>query len=155
MPHLIYRPVVWLLVGRRIGNKNYQDYRQQLEASSEKILNLIHNAQQDKKGHSQLTHLIGMERWGCSRLRVALGEPFLDQEYDEYRPPQEATWEYLEQAFVQTRKETCEICDALAENKVDPSGTIEHNQFGMLNVRTWLEYIDYHSEQHAGRIPQR
>lgn len=155
MPHLIYKPAVWFLLGRKLGNKDYQDYRQLFEASSEKILGIIHNATQDDKGHRQLTHLIGMERWMCSRIRVALGEPFVDEEYDVYRPPKEANWAYLEQAFMETRKESCELCDALTENKVDDSGQIEHNQFGMLSVKTWLEYLLYHGDSHAGRIPQK
>lgn len=89
-----------------------------------------------------LTHIIGIERWGQRRLRVALGEPFVEEEYDAYRP-EPASMESLKQCFVETRQETIQLADQLHD--ADLNLRIKHNQFGDLSARGWLKYLDFHA----------
>jgi hypothetical protein len=92
-----------------------------------------------------LGHVTGIERWGQRRLRVALGEVFIYDEYDGYRPPQEESWENLIAEFKTTRQETLRLVDEIEKAAAAESLTIDHNQFGPLSVRGWLHYLDMHA----------
>lgn len=98
-----------------------------------------------------LSHITGIERWGQSRLRVALGAPLVMDEYDGYRPPREANWVELQDAFHSTRQETVALArqmdHALAAGVKTP-----HNQFGPLTVRSWLRYLNIHANMEAKKL---
>jgi hypothetical protein len=91
-----------------------------------------------------LSHIIGIERWGQRRLRVFLGEPFVDEEYNSYRPPREMSWSELRTQFRETRTQTLTLIDPIAA--ADPGGQrVYHNQWGLLSARGWLNYLDVHA----------
>ncbi|MCJ7624103.1 MAG: hypothetical protein MUO76_11415 [Anaerolineaceae bacterium] len=89
-------------------------------------------------------HIIGIERWGQRRLRVALGEPFELDEYDEYQPSEDLGWEELIDTFHNARRETAALAKAMGE-RGDAHIYIRHNQFGDLSVRSWFRYLDMHA----------
>jgi len=100
-----------------------------------------------------LAHWVGIERWGQRRLRVALGEPFLQDEHHGYRPDKEEGWDALRRALSDTRAETLALAHALQEAGVDPSMTVLHNDLGHLSLGGWLAYLRQHPEQEArGRL---
>lgn len=99
-----------------------------------------------------ISHVIGIERWGQRRLKVALGETFNDDEYNNYRPPRDATLESLQFAFNDTRAETVDLIRQMQDQAVDPDVKIEHNQYGPLTVRAWLQYLHTHSKFESERL---
>jgi hypothetical protein len=96
-----------------------------------------------------LAHWIGIERWGQRRLRVALGEPFLDDVHHPYKPDEAEGVEQLRRTFAATRSETVELARGLCEAGVDPGTTVRHNDLGDLSVVSWLAYLLQHPEQES------
>ena len=94
-----------------------------------------------------LRHIVGIERWGQSRLRVALGAPLAMDEYDDYQPPADAAWSELQAAFRDTRQQTIDLARQLIPAKADVK--IPHNQFGKLTISSWLRYLDLHANMEA------
>lgn len=99
-----------------------------------------------------ISHVIGIERWGQQRLKVAFGETFNAEEYTNYRPPREATLESLQFDFNDTRAATIDLIRRMQEQAVDPDVSIEHNQYGPLTVRGWLQYLYTHSKSESERL---
>ena len=97
----------------------------------------------------QLSHLIGIERWGQRRLRVAIGEPYLDEEYDHYCPSLEKTWDELISEWKNTRQTSITMTKEISELN---SKKILHNQFGPLSVKAWLRYLDVHASSEGRKI---
>lgn len=98
-----------------------------------------------------LAHIVGMERWGQQRLRVALGEPLVIDEYDGYMPENE-TWPELQQSFRATRQVTVSLSKSLRMARVDPGMRIKHNQFGEMSLLGWLYYLNLHANLESIRI---
>lgn len=99
-----------------------------------------------------LRHIIGIERWGQRRLQVALGEPLVMDEYDDYRPDDDAEWNALRLEFDDTRQMTLALIDELAEANLNEALTVPHNQFGKLTIYAWLHYLYRHSHLEAKRL---
>jgi hypothetical protein len=108
-------------------------------------------AKDNESNRKLLSHVTGIERWGQSRLRVALGEPLLMDEYDGYRPPREAGWAELQDAFHDTRQQTVALARQLGP-AVEAGVHVPHNQFGPLTVRSWLRYLDIHANMEAKKL---
>jgi hypothetical protein len=111
-------------------------------------------AASDTPGHrAAVAHWVGIERWGQRRLRVALGEPFLDDVHQPYKPDEAAGLDALREAFASARAETLELVQRLREAGVDPSTRVRHNDLGDLTVAGWLAYLLQHPEQESrGRL---
>lgn len=97
-----------------------------------------------------LSHVIGIERWGQRRLRVALGEPPILDEYNAYRPPRERAWQELVADFKVTRQETLSLIDEIERCELPEGWKFHHNMFGDLSVRGWLRYLTMHSDPRGG-----
>lgn len=98
-----------------------------------------------------LGHVTGIERWGQSRLQVALGAPLTMDEYDSYRPAREAGWDELQDAFHRTRQQTVALARQLGP-AVEAAVRVPHNQFGPLTTRSWLRYLDIHANMEARKL---
>lgn len=98
-----------------------------------------------------IAHIIGIERWGQRRLRVALGEPLLEDEYNPYRPVETGV-PALRAAFQSTRQETVSLCKSLRMAGVDPRTRIHHNQLGDISLLGWLFYLKVHAAIESLRI---
>ena len=96
-------------------------------------------------------HVIGIERWGQSRLQIALGEQLVMDEYDGYRPSPDLDLRSLQAEFHAARQDTI----ALAQ-KIEEAGAgdrlVLHNDFGDLSVRGWLQYLGGHASLESKRI---
>jgi hypothetical protein len=108
-------------------------------------------AKDNEANRKLLSHITGIERWGHSRLRVALGAALTMDEYDGYRPPREATWFALQDAFRTTRQETVDLARQL-DQAVAAGVKAPHNQFGPLTIRSWLRYLDMHANLEAKKL---
>lgn len=144
-------PLIWFFFERPVGKKSYQELEQQFATLGRKLAQRLSIATDSAKNRQQLAHIIGIERWAQKRLRVALGDPFIQDESDQYLPSAE-NWGNLCQQFDQCRQETLAIIQALAKNNVRPETTVKHNQFGLISVRGWLGYMSTHAHLEGKRI---
>lgn len=97
-------------------------------------------------------HVIGIERWGQSRLRVFLGDELVMDEYDGYRPPAEDGVAAMIPLFEETRAETIRLAEALAEADIPDTQSVPHNCMGGLTTRGWLAYLDSHATRESSRM---
>lgn len=101
------------------------------------------------KNRDRLGHIIGIERWGQRRLKVALGEEFVQDEYNGYRPDHTASWADLLAQWQATRTETTALVRTFATQNTDVAQTIPHNSFGPLTVKGWLQYLSNHATRES------
>ena len=132
-------------VERPVRNAPLPVLSDHLRTSGDKIAARLATACDTAENRRLLSHVTGIERWGQRRLRVALGELFIQDEYDGYRPHREESWENLIAEFKVTRQETLRLVDEIDKAAAGESLTIDHNQFGSLSVRGWLHYLDMHA----------
>ena len=140
-----------LLLERPFKNKDMAEIAQELDLAGGRLKHTFAAAKDNPDNRRLLSHIVGMERWGQSRLRVALGEPLTMDEYDGYRPPPEATWPALQDAFSETRQQTVAVVQALGKANV-ADVKVPHNQFGPLSVRSWLRYLEMHANLEAKKL---
>ena len=138
---------------RHAGGKSIAELADELEASG-RVMDERMAGKPDTPGNREaIAHWVGIERWGQRRLRVALGEPLVEDAYHPYRPDKAEGVEALREAFAETREGTVALARDLADEGVDPERTIRHNDLGDLSVRGWLAYLIQHPEQESrGRL---
>jgi hypothetical protein len=117
----------------------------QLEQSAKQISENLGTCSDTINNCHLLGHVIGIERWGQRKLRVALGEPFLVEEYDHYRPSTDSSWDDLKAEWITTRQVTITLAGSLVQANVPSDSKIIHNQYGPLSIKGWLRYLDVHS----------
>jgi hypothetical protein len=138
---------------RHARGKGIEELATELEASGHDMDARIAGKPDSPGNREAVAHWVGIERWGQRRLRVALGEPFVEDEHHPYRPDKEEGIEALREAFAETRAETVALARRLKEAGVDPSTTVHHNDLGDLTVTGWLAYLLQHPEQESrGRL---
>lgn len=125
---------------------------EKLAASGEKIERRLEKLSDSDRNRQVLSHIVGIELWGQSRLRVGLGEPLKEDEYDNYRPSRSRSWEQLKAEFRMTRKKSVALAEALDDNQVDQFMQVKHNQYGMISLGAWLRYLDIHANFESKRI---
>jgi hypothetical protein len=129
-----------------------QELISQLEQSALEIMERLKASTDSPDNRRELCHIIGIERWGQRRLRVALGEPFLAEEYDHYRPSFECSWDDLTKDWDATRQGTLSLAMELDKAHTSPELTINHNMYGPLSVKGWLRYLDLHASSEGKRV---
>lgn len=137
----------WLIIERPARKKTLDDLIADLEATARTGQANLDAAADTPENREIARHVIGIERWGQRRLRVPLGEPAVHDEYDGYRPPENADIADLRAAFRETRKETLALAHRLIETDANGDTTVRHNQWGELSVRSWLYYLNFHAEK--------
>jgi hypothetical protein len=108
-------------------------------------------AKDSESNRKLLSHITGIERWGQTRLQVALGAPLAIDEYNGYRPARDDSWAELQDAFRSTRQQTVDLARQLGP-AVEAVVHVPHNQFGPLTVRSWLRYLDMHANMEAKKL---
>lgn len=136
-----------LLFERPAQKKSIEELRTSLQESHRAALQTIEEAPDTDENREILRHVIGIERWGQRRLRVALGEPLVMDEYDEYRPAKDTSLPALQESFDETRRDTIKITHELAGTHGNGATTVPHNQWGDLSVRGWLNYLNSHARR--------
>ncbi len=92
-------------------------------------------------------HIIGIERWGQRRLRTALGEPLVMDEYDSYRPEALNNLPALTEQFREARNETRQLLKQLQNAGVSMEQQIPHNELGPTSIRGWFIYLAQHGSR--------
>lgn len=151
---IIRKPIIGLLVERPGRKLTLTEWAQKLAKDGAALEQRV-AAIETPKAKATLRHIIGIERWGQRRLRVALGEPFIQDEYDGYQPEATADMATVRAAFHTTRQTTVALAQQLAAAGIDPQTTVPHNQFGPLTVRGWLSYLCTHANFESKRIGKR
>ncbi|ABU59912.1 hypothetical protein [Roseiflexus castenholzii] len=148
--HEILRDViVRLAVERPATSRSTTEWAETLAASGAKLKARMTAIADTPANCRQLRHIIGLERWGQRRMRVALGEPFINDEMDEYEPPVDLRFPDLIDVFLNTRDETVNIARRCAADPRTESTRVQHNQLGPLSIRGWLRYLDLHARLEA------
>lgn len=132
--------------------RRYAELADDLQVSGERVKLRLERARGSEAGAETLRHIIGIERWGQRRLRVAQGEPFAPDGHQPYKPPHDASWEDLKAAFLATRAETVALARALSDAPPPQDWRVAHNGFGPLSARAWLRYLRTHAELESRRI---
>ena len=137
--------VIDLILERPVRNIPSAEMAKQLQSSGEQFMTKLAACPDTAQNRTRLSHLIGIERWGQQRLKVALGrETFVQDEYDGYRPAETLGWEELKEGFRETRRETVVLAvDVQAHDKQDQK--VAHNMFGEISTRAWLKYLMRHA----------
>jgi hypothetical protein len=143
--------IAGLLLERPVSGLSLEEMAETLELNGRKLERQFAATADTAKNRSVVSHIAGIERWGQSRLQVALGEPLSMDEYDDYRPAREANWASLQDAFQETRQQTVALARRLAAANVD-AVQVPHNQFGPLSMRGWLRYLDIHANLEAKKL---
>jgi len=146
---LVRRP----MAERAAQGKGLEQLAAELEVSATRMDTRLAHAADTPGNRDAIAHWVGIERWGQRRLRVALGEPFIEDGHRPYRPDEVAGVEALRRAFAQTRAETVALARRLIEAGIDPATVVRHNDLGDLTVAGWLAYLVQHPEQESrGRL---
>jgi len=141
-----------LILERPGGKWTMARWAEKLTAGGESISQRLDKRPDSERNRQVLSHIIGIEQWGQSRLRVALGEPIKEEEYNSYRPSRNRSWEQLKAEFRMTRKRTVALAEALDANQVDQFMKVKHNRYGMLTIGAWLRYLDMHANWEIKKI---
>lgn len=137
---------------RRARGRSLADLADLLEASWEPIERRLNDARDTPANREAINHLVGIERWGQARIRVALGEPFDPNGHRGYRLPDEATLDELRRALRETRKDTIALARELDRRGVEASTTVRHDDLGPLTPGEWLGYLEDHGTRERFRI---
>jgi hypothetical protein len=141
-----------MLLERPAQKLTLDEHAAQLESSGTKLGQRYAAAADTESNREHLCHVIGIERWGQSRLEVFLGAPLELDDYDGYRPAGDLGWPALRDEFTTTREKTVALARELAAAKLDTSPTVPHNQYGKLSAYAWLHYLDTHANLESERI---
>lgn len=142
---LVRRP----MAERHARGKAITELADELEVSGRELGQRMDGRPDTPGNREAVAHWVGIERWGQRRLRVALGEPFVQDTYHPYRPDVDADFEALRTAFAETRAETVALARQLGERGIDPAMIVRHNDLGHLSVGGWLAYLIQHPEQES------
>lgn len=123
-----------------------------LEAGGTALQTRLAAAPDLPRNREVLRHIVGIERWGQSRLRSALGAPLIMDEYDGHRPDAAQDWEALKAGFAATRAGTLALARELQAAGIDRARSIPHNQMGSITVGGWLQYLKFHARLEGMRI---
>lgn len=147
----LFEPVADFALGRSTRNQSLDQIADSMAAAGQ-TLELIFGAATDSDVNRRLiSHIVGIERWGQQRLRAALGEPLVIDDYDGYRPSRAATLPELQADFAATRRDTVALTRDL--NAAGAAAVkLPHNQIGNLSVRSWLGYLNIHSNWEAKKL---
>jgi hypothetical protein len=143
--------IINLFLERPFRNLSAEQMAERLELDGRTLERTFVAVKDSEHNRQLLSHISGIERWGQSRLQVALGAPLAMDEYDGYRPPREAGWAELQNAFHSTRQQTVALARQLGP-AAEAGVHMPHNQFGPLTVRSWLRYLDIHANMEAKKL---
>lgn len=130
---------------QRAKNMSWDDLTRKLERAAEIVLPRFDGKSATPRNLEAARHVIGIERWAQRRLRIALDEPPVMDEYDAYRPDDLNDMAALKTAFAETRRETVAIIQQLRAAGVPLDTPTPHNELGSLTIAGWVLYLTDHA----------
>ena len=138
---------------RPAGRLSYPELGQGLERGGVLLAQRAARAADTQANRGVLTHIIGIERWGQERLRVALGErEFVRDDHHPYKPGAGTTLRELQDLLSQTRSRTVDLARRLNASPPEEGTTVEHNGLGPLTPKGWLRYLTQHADVESRRV---
>lgn len=137
---------------RQARGRSWSELVGNLAESGDDLAKRMHDAPDTPRNREVLQHIVGIERWGQRRLRVALGEPFVLDGHRAYRLSDATAMQALAEAFVSTRTDTVALARELEAEGVDRGRQVRHNDLGDLTLGAWLAYLDGHARREARRF---
>lgn len=145
--------VVSNVLERPAGRSSFTDLGQGLERAGMYLAQRAESANDTPENREVLQHIIGIERWGQTRIEVALRKkPFVKDEYHGYRPPEGTSLPQLRNLLSQTRSRTVDLARQLHHNPPDDDFVVEHNMLGPLTAKGWLRYLTQHADLESRRL---
>jgi hypothetical protein len=144
--------ILRVILERSNRNLTYEKAIDNLRKSGESTANRIGNSPDTPKNRKQVAHIIGIERWGQQRLRVAQGEPLVIDECDGYEPAETLSMAELRQAFESARKETIALIEEMQRNTIPLDRKVFHNDAKEMTLRSWFGYLGVHADRESMRI---
>ncbi len=151
-PSLFNRLFTYLFVERPARQQSLAQLVAQLQQSTHELALRLTTVPNTAENYHQMAHILTLERWGQSRLRVALGQPFVADESDAYAPSAERVFVELINDFLAAREQTLEIAQAIQQANPPADLKILHDQFGPLSVKGWLRYLTEHADLESERL---
>jgi hypothetical protein len=148
----VLKLVAPLFIENPAQKQSFAQLTLRLEQSQTVIANRINGvkARNLERHRATLRHIIGIERWGTSRLKVALGEAFKPDGQKDYHPDPNTDFAALLEDFNSTRLETLRVAKLVEQQNKDAK--IEHNGFGPLSMKGWLGYLNVHAEIESRKL---
>lgn len=152
---IILRVVRHFAVDRVAKKLSMAELADHLARSGAELGRRMDAAEDSEKHRRLLGHIIGIERWGQRRLRVALGEAPVNDSMDGYVPEAGLSAAELAAEFKLTRDDTVDLARKLISAEAGDS-LIRHNDFGPVSAHGWLAYLYNHAltEARLGRLPK-
>lgn len=145
--------VVANVLERPAGRSSFTDLAQGLERGGVSLAERAEKASDTPENREVLAHIIGIERWGQNRVRVALGQrSFVRDESRGYRPPEATTLAQLRTLLGQTRAATVDLARQLHHSPPDDDFVVEHNGLGPLTAKGWLRYLTQHADLESRKL---
>ncbi len=149
MRERLLRTMANLFFERPARRMTLADLATKLEAAGKVIERRLSAPPDNEWNRSQIRHVVGIERWGQQRVRVALGNRLVMDEYDDYRPAANLPWEQMRATFQDTRRETVALIRELERAGVSSDTKVPHNQFGDMSVGGWFQYLNNHANRES------
>jgi len=155
MPSPFFRTLVAAFVERPARRAGPERLAERLEASLNSLTARYAAAADEAKAAKTLRHVIGIERWGQRRLRVALGDVAYERdEHHAYKPPDDLPLGALVDELRATRAETVALARRVAAEGKE-GVAVEHNGIGPLTAAAWLRYLRQHGDLESWRVRTR
>ncbi|GAA3997401.1 DinB family protein [Deinococcus rubellus] len=130
--------------------RSYAELRRSLDEAGMRLERRVAQADDTEANRQQLRHIIGIERWGQSRLKVLGGSGFVMDGHRLYLPAESLDLAGLRQLASLTRAQTSDLVHSFGAQP--PLGKVEHNSLGPLSARAWLRYLTLHAEFESRRL---
>ncbi len=145
--------VVTNVLERPAGRSSFTDLGQGLERGGLYLAQRAEKAADTPENREVLLHIIGIERWGQSRIQVALKQKeFEKDDYSGYRPPEGNSLPQLRNLLSQTRSRTVDLARQLHRSPPDDDFVVEHNGLGPLTAKGWLRYLTQHADLESRKL---
>ena len=144
------RAGLYLLVERPASKRSWSTLLDGLASGGATVEQRVAAVGDTPRNRKQLAHVITIERWGCHRLRSALGEPLALDDSDHYAPSPNLSKVGLLKEWVLARRATMLLAAEL--EKLPDSTRVVHNQFGPLSLRGWIRYLNMHAHFESKRL---
>lgn len=145
--------VISQVIEKPAGRSSFTDLAQDLERGAHYLISRAAKALDSEHNRELLAHIIGIERWGQSRLEVALEKRLLVMdEYHTYRPSTSLSVTALTKELEQTRARTTELAQELHHHPPHDDFVVEHNGLGPLTAKGWLRYLTQHADLESRKL---
>jgi hypothetical protein len=147
---MIFRKLVRTYYERQAARSSPQWLVEALETSGQAVADRITRAGDNPNNREVARHIIGIERWSRRRLRTALGDVAVRDEYDNYRPDDVPDMAALAALFAEEREKTIALAEQAA--RLPESVRVAHNDLGEMSVGAWLFYVENHAARQCVRL---